>query len=410
MSTFQEKLEKYAELALKKGVNIQKGQELVVTAKLSAAPFVRLVVKKAYQAGAKHVHIEWRDDDLTRTRFLYAPEESFEDYPEWKVHAFETLAEKNAAFLSIYSPNPELLKDIDPEKVAKDNKVEGEALKKFDEFIVKDKVSWSLISVPSEAWAAKVFPDLEKEEAIARLWEMIFKMTRVDQEDPVAAWDDHVKNLQNKAAVLNRKKFKKLHYKAPGTDLTIEFHEKHRWIDATSTNAKGTPFVANIPSEEVYTLPLKTGVNGKVRSTMPLVYNGNLIEGIELTFKEGRIVDYAAKSGFETLKHLIETDEGSHYLGEVALVPHDSPISQSGLLFYNTLYDENASCHLAIGEAYPTTLEGGADMTREELDAHGVNDCINHVDFMIGSAELDIDGELADGSRIPVMRGGRWAI
>lgn len=410
MSTFQEKLEKYAELALKKGVNIQKGQELVVTAKLSAAPFVRLVVKKAYQAGAKHVHIEWRDDDLTRTRFLYAPEESFEDYPEWKVHAFETLAEKNAAFLSIYSPNPELLKDIDPEKVAKDNKVEGEALKKFDEFIVKDKVSWSLISVPSETWAAKVFPDLEKEEAIARLWEMIFKMTRVDQEDPVAAWDDHVKNLQNKAAVLNRKKFKKLHYKAPGTDLTIEFHEKHRWIDATSTNAKGTPFVANIPSEEVYTLPLKTGVNGKVRSTMPLVYNGNLIEGIELTFNEGRIVDYAAKSGFETLKHLIETDEGSHYLGEVALVQHDSPISQSGLLFYNTLYDENASCHLAIGEAYPTTLEGGADMTREELDAHGVNDSINHVDFMIGSAELDIDGELADGSRIPVMRGGRWAI
>lgn len=410
MSTFQEKLEKYAELALKKGVNIQKGQELVVTAKLSAASFVRLVAKKAYQAGAKHVHIEWRDDDLTRTRFLYAPEESFEDYPEWKVHAFETLAEKNAAFLSIYSPNPELLKDIDPEKVAKDNKVEGEALKKFDEFIVKDKVSWSLISVPSEAWAAKVFPDLEKEEAIARLWEMIFKMTRVDQEDPVAAWDDHVKNLQNKAAVLNRKKFKKLHYKAPGTDLTIEFHEKHRWIDATSTNAKGTPFVANIPSEEVYTLPLKTGVNGKVRSTMPLVYNGNLIEGIELTFNEGRIVDYAAKSGFETLKHLIETDEGSHYLGEVALVPHDSPISQSGLLFYNTLYDENASCHLAIGEAYPTTLEGGADMTREELDAHGVNDSINHVDFMIGSAELDIDGELADGSRIPVMRGGRWAI
>ncbi|WP_077616836.1 aminopeptidase [Caenibacillus caldisaponilyticus] len=410
MSTFQEKLEKYAELALKKGVNIQKGQELVVTAKLSAASFVRLVAKKAYQAGAKHVHIEWRDDDLTRTRFLYAPEESFEDYPEWKVHAFETLAEKNAAFLSIYSPNPELLKDIDPEKVAKDNKVEGEALKKFDEFIVKDKVSWSLISVPSETWAAKVFPDLEKEEAIARLWEMIFKMTRVDQEDPVAAWDDHVKNLQNKAAVLNRKKFKKLHYKAPGTDLTIEFHEKHRWIDATSTNAKGTPFVANIPSEEVYTLPLKTGVNGKVRSTMPLVYNGNLIEGIELTFKEGRIVDYAAKSGFETLKHLIETDEGSHYLGEVALVPHDSPISQSGLLFYNTLYDENASCHLAIGEAYPTTLEGGADMTREELDAHGVNDSINHVDFMIGSAELDIDGELADGSRIPVMRGGRWAI
>lgn len=410
MSTFQEKLEKYAELALKKGVNIQKGQELVVTAKLSAASFVRLVAKKAYQAGAKHVHIEWRDDDLTRTRFLYAPEESFEDYPEWKVHAFETLAEKNAAFLSIYSPNPELLKDIDPEKVAKDNKVEGEALKKFDEFIVKDKVSWSLISVPSETWAAKVFPDLEKEEAIARLWEMIFKMTRVDQEDPVAAWDDHVKNLQNKAAVLNRKKFKKLHYKAPGTDLTIEFHEKHRWIDATSTNAKGTPFVANIPSEEVYTLPLKTGVNGKVRSTMPLVYNGNLIEGIELTFKEGRIVDYAAKSGFETLKHLIETDEGSHYLGEVALVQHDSPISQSGLLFYNTLYDENASCHLAIGEAYPTTLEGGADMTREELDAHGVNDSINHVDFMIGSAELDIDGELADGSRIPVMRGGRWAI
>ncbi|GGE30756.1 aminopeptidase [Pullulanibacillus camelliae] len=410
MSTFSGKLEKYAELAVKNGVNIQKGQELMVSAPISAAPFVRLVAKKAYQAGAKHVHFRWTDDALTRTRYLYAPEEAFEEFPEWQSYTLESLAKKNAAFLTIYIPNPELLKDIDPEKISKDNKVRGQALKAYSEYMMKDKVSWSLVSVPSDEWAAKIFPDLEKVQAIEQLWETIFKMTRADQDDPVAAWDAHKKNLGEKAAYLNNKKYKKLHYKAPGTDLSIEFHEKHKWVDASSVNEKGDAFIANIPTEEVYTLPLRSGVNGTVTSTMPLNYSGTLIEELQLTFKEGRIVDYKAKSGQETLKHLIETDEGSHYLGEVALVPHDSPISQSGLLFYNTLFDENASCHIAIGEAYPTTLEGGAQMTREELDAHGVNDSINHVDFMIGSADLNIDGELSDGTREPVMRNGLWVI
>ncbi|GGH82317.1 aminopeptidase [Pullulanibacillus pueri] len=410
MSGFEEKLEKYAELAVKNGVNIQKGQELVVSAPISAVSFVRLIAKKAYQAGAKHVHFRWQDDELTRTRFLYAPEESFEEFPEWEAHSLETLAKKNAAFLSVYIPNPELLKDIDPEKISKNNKVRGQALKAYSDYMMKDKVSWSLISVPSDEWAEKLFPDLGQEEAIAELWETIFKMTRADQDDPVAAWEAHKKNLAEKAAYLNNKKYKKLHYKAPGTDLSIEFHEKAKWVDASSVNEKGDSFIANIPTEEVYTLPLKTGVNGTVTSTMPLNYSGTLIEDLQLTFKDGKIVDYTASSGVDTLKHLVETDEGSHYLGEVALVPHNSPISASGLLFFNTLFDENASCHLAIGEAYPTTLEGGAKMSREELDAHGANDSLNHVDFMIGSAELDIDGELPDGTREPLMRNGLWAI
>ena len=410
MSTFEEKLEKYAELAVKNGVNIQKGQHLSISAPISAAPFVRLITKKAYEAGAKQVHFRWNDDELTRTRFLYAPDESFEEVPEWEVHTLESLAKNNAAFLSIYIPNPELFKGIDQEKVSNYNKVSGKALKAYSEYMMKDKVSWSLISIPSEDWAARIFPDLDKEEGVAKLWDTIFHMTRADQEDPVAAWEDHKKTLGEKAAFLNNKKYKKLHYKAPGTDLSIEFHEKHQWLDASSVNEKGAPFIANIPTEEIYTLPLKTGVNGTVTSTMPLNYSGTLIEGLKLTFKDGQIVEYSANSGEETLKHLVETDEGSRYLGEVALVPHNSPISQSGLLFYNTLFDENASCHLAIGEAYPTTLEGGAQMTREELDAHGVNDSINHVDFMIGSAELDIDGELPDGTIEPLFRKGLWVI
>ncbi|MFC4620519.1 aminopeptidase [Camelliibacillus cellulosilyticus] len=409
MLTFEQKLENYAELAIKNGVNIQAGQDLVISAPIFAADFVRQLTKKAYQAGAKTVHHRWSDDDLSLIRFLHAPDESFEEFPEWEAKGLEALAKNGAAFLSIYTPNPDLLKDVDPGKIAKANKVAGQALKPYSEYMMADRVSWSLVSVPSEVWAKKLFPELEVADGIAKLWDTIFTMTRADQADPVAAWEAHKANLNEKAAYLNNKKYKKLHYKAPGTDLSIEFHKKHLWNSAAAVR-DGVSFIKNIPTEEVYTLPLKTGVNGKVTATMPLNYSGNLIEELSLTFKDGRIVDYSAKSGLETLKHIIETDEGSHYLGEVALVPNDSPISQSGLLFYNTLFDENASCHIAIGEAYPTTLEGGESMSKEELEAHGVNDSLNHVDFMIGSGELDIEGELEDGTREPLMRNGLWVI
>ncbi|WEG11832.1 aminopeptidase [Pullulanibacillus sp. KACC 23026] len=410
MSNFEIQLEKYAELAVKNGINLQPGQELVVSASVESVSFVRLVAKKAYDAGAKRVYFRWTDDQLTRIDYEGAPSEVFNEYPQWDADALETLANRGAGFLDIRIPNPDLLAGIDPERISSYNKATATALKPYRQARMNDKVSWCIISVPNITWAKRVFPDLGPEEGVQKLWETIFKMTRADQEDPVAAWELHKANLGEKANYLNTKKYKKLHYKAPGTDLSIEFHPKALWCQAASDNESGTEFIANIPTEEVYTLPLKTGVNGTVTSTMPLNYSGTLIEKLSLTFKEGRIVSFSAENGEETLKRLIETDEGSHYLGEVALVPHNSPISQSGLIFYNTLYDENASCHLAIGKAYPTTLEGGAKMSQEELDANGVNDSLNHVDFMIGSAELSIDGELADGTKEPLMREGLWVI
>lgn len=407
---FEERLDKYAELAVKNGINLQEGQTLVVNAPISAIDFVRRISKKAYEVGAKRVHVRWTDDELTHIFYEQAPENAFHDYPQWDADALETLANEGAGFLTIKIPNGDLLTDIDPERVSAYNKATATAQKPFKKAQMNDQMSWCIISVPSETWAKKIFPDLDVEEAVNKLWETIFKMTRSDQEDPVAAWELHKQNLEEKSSYLNAKKYKRLHYKAPGTDLTIEFHPNHLWCQAASPNEEGVTFIANIPTEEVYTLPLKTGVNGTVTSTMPLNYNSTLIEELSLTFKEGRIVDFSAKSGYETLKRLIETDDGSHYLGEVALVPNNSPISQSGLIFYNTLYDENASCHLAIGKAYPTTLEDGAKMSEDELIACGVNDSLNHVDFMIGSAQMNIDGEPEDGKLEPVMRNGLWVI
>lgn len=410
MSTFEQKLEKYAELAVKNGVNIQKGQELVVTAPISAVDFVRLVTEKAYQAGAKQVHFRWSDDALTLTRFKYAPDEAFQEYPDWAAKGLEVLAENGAAFLDIRVPNPDLLTEVDPEKIAKDNKTTATALSDYRDYRMSDKVSWSLVSIPSEEWAKTVFPDLDVKEAVEKLWESIFSMTRADRDDPVAAWEDHKQQLSEKATFLNKKKYKKIHYKAPGTDLTIEFNKAHLWASAAASHPDGTDFIKNIPTEEVYTLPLKTGVNGKVTSTMPLNYSGTLIEELSLTFENGRIVDSSAKSGYETLKRLIDTDEGSHYLGEVALVPNNSPISQSGLIFFNTLFDENASCHLAIGKAYPTCIENGTQMSQDELEQNGVNNSLTHVDFMIGSSDLDIDAETDSGEIEPLLRNGLWVI
>jgi aminopeptidase len=410
MSTFDQKLEKYAELAIKNGVNIQKGQELVITAPISAIEFVRMVTEKAYQAGAKHVHFRWSDDAITLARYKYAPDEDFHEFPEWEAKRLEDLSARGAAFLDLKVPNPDLLTNVDPEKVAADNKTTGSALMPYRNYRMSDKVSWTLISVPSAAWAKSVFPDLGEDEAIEKLWDAIFTMTRADRENPVEAWEEHKNTLSEKADFLNNKKYKKLHYKGPGTDLTIEFHPNHLWASAATSHPDGTVFIKNIPTEEVFTLPLRTGVNGKVTSTMPLNYSSTLIEELSLTFENGKIVDYSAKNGYETLKRLVETDEGSHYLGEVALVPHNSPISQSGLIFFNALFDENASCHLAIGKAYPTCLEGGTKMSEAELEQHGVNDSLNHVDFMIGSDQLDIDGETESGEREPLLRNGLWVI
>jgi len=404
-------LEKYASLAVNVGVNVQKGQTLVVRSSISSAPFTRLIVKKAYAAGAKDVNILWTDDETTRLRYDLAPDDAFKEIPDYLVRAHEEAVEKGHALLSILSVDPDLLNGVPAERIAEANKVAGTALANFRRAMQADKVSWSIVAVPSEAWAAKVFPDLATaDEQVDALWNAIFSATRADLDDPVAAWEVHVKGLTEKSDFLNDKKFHALHFKAPGTDLTIELPEKHFWCAAESVNEKGATFTANIPTEEVFTLPKKTGVNGTVSSKKPLSYSGNLIDNFSLTFKDGAVVDFTAETGYETLKKLIETDEGSKYLGEVALVPHSSPISTSNLTFYNTLFDENASVHLALGSAYAFNLVGGKEMSPEELKAEGANESITHVDFMIGCAEMNIDAIATDGSKTPIFRDGEWVI
>lgn len=409
MSDFQKNLEKYAELAVKVGVNIQKEQTLVIYATLDAAELVRLIVKKAYETGADDVIVNWDDDTVTKTKYALAPEEAFSVYPVWKAKEREELVEKGAAFMSIVSSSPDLLKDAKPERISSFQKAAGKALAKYRQAVQSDKVSWTVIAAASPAWAAKVFPDESAETQVEKLWEAIFKATRADQENPVEAWQQHDANLHEKVHYLNEKHYSKLHYTAPGTDLTIELPKNHIWVGAGSTNENGHEFMANMPTEEVFTVPFKTGVNGTVASTKPLSYGGNIIDRFSVTFENGKIVAVKAEVGEEILQRLVDTDEGSHYLGEVALVPYNSPISQSNILFFNTLFDENASNHLAIGSAYAFCIEGGKKMTSDELKANGLNESITHVDFMIGSAEMDIDGITADGQKEPVFRGGNWA-
>jgi len=409
LSNFNQNLEKYAELAVRVGVNIQPNQNLTINASTEVLEFVRLVVKKAYEAGARNVYVEWHDDVITRTRFELASEEALSDYPEWKAKGLETLAENDGAFMSIISSDPDLLSGIDPKRIAASTKAAGMALTKYRNYLQADKASWTVIAAPSKEWAAKVFPNESEDKQVEKLWEAIFRTTRIDQADPVEAWKQHNDSLHTKVEYLNNKRYKKLHYKADGTDLTIELHPTHTWVGAGSENEKGNFFMANMPTEEVFTVPLRNGVNGVVQSTKPLSYSGNLIDNFSLTFEDGRIVSVKAEKGEAVLKQLVETDEGSHYLGEIALVAHDSPISQSGILFYNTLFDENASNHLAIGNGYAFCVEGGKKMSREELEKVGVNSSLTHVDFMIGAANMDIDGIKEDGTSEPIFRNGTWA-
>ncbi|QQZ08802.1 aminopeptidase [Heyndrickxia vini] len=409
MTTFQEKLEKYAELAVVVGVNVQKGQTLAINASIDAVEFVRLVTKKAYEVGAKNVVVNWNDDVVSKLKYDLAPDEVFTEYPKHRAAETTELAENGAAFISIVSSSPDLLKGVNPSRISNFQKAAGQALETYRQYIQSDKVSWTVIGVPSEAWAKKVFPDVSREEAVEKLWEAIFKSTRADLADPIQAWKDHDASLHEKVDYLNEKRYKKLHYTAPGTDLTVELPNGHLWVGAGSLNEQNIEFMANMPTEEVFTVPHKDGVDGHVSSTKPLSYGGNIIDEFTVYFEKGRIVDVKAKEGEEILKQLVETDEGSHYLGEVALVPHNSPISQSNILFLNTLYDENASNHFAIGSAYAFCVEGGKKMSREELLKNGLNQSITHVDFMVGSAEMNIDGIKEDGTTEPIFRNGDWA-
>ncbi|OCT16231.1 peptidase M29 [Paenibacillus pectinilyticus] len=409
MESFEHYLDQYAELAIRVGLNVQKDQTVVITTPIACADFVRKLAQKAYDAGAKDVVVDWDDDVVKALRLKNAPEDTLRTYPAWRAAGMEEMAKEGAAFLSIYAPNSDLLKDIDPARVAMSSKAAATARAGYLNYTRSNKVNWLMVSYPTPEWSAKVFPNLSESERINQLWEQIFKLTRADQADPVAAWKEHIGTLTAKQNLLNDKKFKQLHFQAPGTDLYIELAQKHQWVAAGSESEKGIFFVPNIPTEEVFTMPARNGTNGTVRSTLPLSYQGSLIDGFSLTFKDGRVVEAKAEVGQEVLDNMLNMDEGARYLGEVALVPYDSPISQSGLIYYNTLFDENASCHVALGNSYPFTIEGGTAMNEEELASNGYNKSLIHVDFMIGSPEMAIDGITADGTRQPLFRNGNWA-
>lgn len=403
-------LRKYAELAVKSGVNIQKGQKLVINTPIECAEFSRLIADIAYEAGAKDVVMNWSDEKFSKIRFMKAPDEVFETMPGYERDLYIENVREGAAFISIHASDPELMKEVDPNRLAQAQKTRRIAIKEFNEKLMSNQNPWSVISIPTVAWAKKVFPGVSEEEAMKKLWDTIFKIVRVDKEDPVKAWEEHKKNLREKLEFLNAAKIKTLHYKNnKGTDLNVELPEGYIFLGGSEHTQDGIEFLANMPTEEVFSMPLKTGVNGTVVSSKPLNYGGNLIEDFSLTFKDGRIVDFTAKEGLSTLKNLIETDEGSHYLGEVALVPFDSPISNSNIIFFNTLYDENASCHFAIGKAYSVCIENGTKMNEEELEKAGVNDSLTHVDFMVGTEDLDIVATTKEGKTIQIFKNGNWA-
>ena len=414
-SQFKENLEKYAELTIKVGLNLQPGQKLVLHhlrnggVPIETAPLVRELVKYAYKAGSPLVDVQWRDDQLTFAKYDYGPRDSFGEFSGWKAQGLLDVIEDGGTILTISSIDPDLLSGQDSELVDQQQRAFLDAWKPVSAHIGKNSMNWSLISIPIDGWARKVFPDLPEAEQLPALWDAIFKVCRVDRDDPIGAWETHLADLQSRAIYLNEKSFSKLHFQSPGTDLWLTLPEGHIWRSAGFKSQAGIPFTANIPTEEVFTLPDRTKTEGKVSSVRPLVYSGNVIDKFSLTFKEGRVVDFQAEQGQEYLENLLSVDDGARMLGEVALVPDSSPISQSGLLFYNTLLDENASCHIALGGAYRFSLDGGDKMDEDQFSARGGNSSLVHTDFMIGSNQLDVDGVLASGEKESVLKNGEWA-
>jgi aminopeptidase len=408
--TYVEKLQNYAELIVKIGLNLQAGQRLIVRAPVESAPLVRLIAESAYKSGARLVNVIWGDDAITLARFKYAPRDSFEEFPTWLAGAMLEAAERGDAVLSVHATDPDLLKEQDPNLVALTERVRQTQMLPFSKKIMADALNWCVVSFPLPSWAAKVFPDGPAETQVSRLWEAIFSACRADQPDPVAAWQDHTRHLAARRDYLNAKQYTALKYSAPGTDLSLGLPHYHEWHAGQKETLSGIPFIPNVPTEEVFTMPHKDRVEGVVRSTKPLSYGGVLIENFSLTFEAGKVVKVTAEKGETVLKKLIETDEGSARLGEVALVPYSSPISQTGLLFYNTLFDENASNHIAIGRAYRFCVKNGTQMSDEEFAAAGGNDSLAHVDFMIGSNQMDIDGLTAEGAAEALMRAGEWVV
>jgi aminopeptidase len=408
-------LRAYAELTVKIGLNLQPQQRLLIIGpvanggcSLEAAPLVRHITAAAYDAGARLVETLWGDEALLAARLEHAPRDSFDEFSAWLPSALVAHVEAGHAVLSIYANDPDQLKGHSPEFVAAVQQATARGVRPFREHISRNQTNWGVVAAAAASWAARVYPDRSASEQVPALWDAIERLCRLDRPDPVASWETHLSQLAERTNHLNAKQYKALKYSGPGTSLTIGLPAGHIWVGGRSTSASGIRFAPNLPTEEVFTMPHKDRVDGTVWSTKPLSYGGTLIEGFRITFAEGRVVDVKAEKGEDVLRRLVKMDGGAARLGELALVPHSSPVAQTGVLFYNTLFDENAASHVALGAAYKFTLRGGETMTDEEFERAGGNRSATHVDFMIGSSELDVDGVLSDGGVEPVMRKGEW--
>ena len=403
-------LEKYADLIVNIGLNLHEGDKLSMRMSEHSLPLARLVAKKAYEKGVSDVRMEFSDDTITLDRYLLAPDEAFEKYPEYLVDFSESLLKDNYNVVNLLAPNPDLLKPADPARIAQWQKVAGKASKRLMAYTMQNKVKWCVTAVASPAWAEAAFPDLPEEEAMQKLWENIFKATRVDQDDPIAAWEKHDQELKKHEAFLNEARFDRVRYQGPGTDLMVGLVKNHVWKGGSGFSQKGDRFFPNIPTEEVFSMPDADRVDGTLRATMPLSVRGQIVDDFHFTFKDGKVVDYEAGTGKQILDDLLEMDEGAKHLGEIALVADNSPISNTGILFKNTLFDENASCHFALGAAYSENLKGATDRSEEENRKLGMNNSLIHVDFMVGAKDVTVTGIKEDGTEIVLLKDGDWQI
>ncbi len=399
----------YARLVVKIGVNLQKGQGLEIACPVEKPLVAEALTQAGYEAGAKIVRVRWSCESIDKLNYTYAKTEDLKVIPKWLVDSKNDLVENDFCYIAVSADDPSLLKDIPAQKIGEVAKARAKALKKFSDSIMENGIRWCIISVPTHAWAKQVFPLSKNPEK--DLSDAIEKAMRLDAPDPVLAWEEHIERLERRAEFLNRARFSYLHFKnSIGTDIKVGLCDNHKWLSAKETAKDGLSFIANLPTEEVFTAPHRLRVDGTLKSALPLCENGQVIDGFSLTFKNGKVVDFSAEKGYETLKQLLQTDQGTLRLGEVALIGKNSPIAKSKILYYNTLFDENASCHLAIGKGYPTTVMDGDKLSKSQLKSLGLNDSTEHIDFMIGTEDLSVTGVTDNGEEFTLFSNGEWTI
>ncbi len=403
------KLDEYGMLAVRQGINLQRGESLVIASPIECGDFARAIAEQGYKAGAKKVTVFWRDSEMSKLSYKYEDIDTLTDIPQWLVDSRSYVVDTKACYINIISDDPEGFVDVDPKKLIASSRASRVALKKFRDSTSNNNTRWLIVAYPNAAWAKKMFPNLSESEAVDKQWEYIHKTMRMDTKDSLKAWKEHENALCERSKFLNEAHIKTFRYtNSLGTDFTIGMPEGYKFTGAREKSLGGVDFTANMPTEEVFSSPDRMTANGTLVASMPLIHNGNLIENFAITFKDGKVVDYRAEKGYEILKGIIETDEGSHYLGEIALVGYNTPIQNLKTLFYNTLFDENASCHFALGNGFPSCLKGGSEMSEEELKKHGLNVSLEHTDFMVGTADLTITATTADGKTLSIFKNGDW--